>query len=148
MNSIDLIFNSKISSETISLILKTERGQNYYKSLVSIFRIIYRIFKTVITNFSIYNFDPIFLNELETFAQKWNNFLNDYFLDVKKFPIISTHKFNDNINALNNSKLCSICLCPENDDEDSVIVFFNFFYHTNCANFYLNRIGILLPKFC
>lgn len=135
-----------------NIILSTERGVGYFKSLEAIFGIIRRIFETVSDNFSAYNFDPIFLDELETFGQKWNILLQDYFPNLKIFPKISSHKFLTSINISKDSKACCICLRPpQNTSDEEEVPFIEFvgnLYHTNCANFYLNRVGILLPNLC
>lgn len=44
------------------------------------------------------------------------------------------------------SQLCGICIQPLNISGYNAIEFLGITYHSHCANFYLNRIGALLPN--
>lgn len=83
--------------------------------------------------------------------EKWNN-LQEFFpinFQENNLQKTSIYRYStNNIFYKPNLKclLCNICIQPVNENESTRIHFLGYSYHSKCANFYLNRVGALLPQ--
>lgn len=85
--------------------------------------------------------------------EKWNNlqefFPTDFQENNRNFEKTSIYQHQANNGSEKPSLrclLCNICAQPVDESESSRIHFVGHSYHSKCANFFLNRVGTLLPQ--
>lgn len=85
--------------------------------------------------------------------EKWNN-LQEFFpvnfqennRNSEKASIYRYETNNVTDKPILKCLLCNICIQPVDENESARIHFVGHSYHSKCANFYLNRVGTLLPQ--
>ncbi|CEF67178.1 EPS15 homology (EH) domain and EF-hand domain pair-containing protein [Strongyloides ratti] len=133
------ILTKSISSS--SQVSKTTKGKIFIISLNNIHQMVKRIAASVTT----YKMnDKEITGKIQIFSETWANLLElSFFNETLEKNQLIINKFDQNMTTKN--FYCSICLRMITSIP---INFENYTYHSECSNFWINFVNIVLPKHC